>query len=161
MSVTFSPALNLNDEHRLACACGAWWGPKFDNFSDAYVQRDFFKTACRDEMCRAYPLNVEAVDLAPEVNLSNANAVDILDALDFRQGEDFSDRCSGSMPAEEFAQRVLLARAASVGDAGRDAYRDGNVIHAERSEGYLDARLEQLADIANVAMFRGLDVTWA
>jgi hypothetical protein len=160
MSVSFSPTEDFNQPYRHVCSCGDYWGPTFNSFNEAHAQRGFYKSHCRDQQCQMYPMYVQAVDATPEMNVSNTNAVTILDALDIRQGEDFSDRCSGVMPATEFAERVLLARAASVADAGVPAYRDGNVIHYGRSKGYIEEALDRLADIADYAVTAKLDVHW-
>lgn len=161
MSVSFTTEFLADQPHRLTCSCGNFWGRTFDSYYEAYQQKSFYKSTCRDQLCNAYPMQVESVDEAPDVNISNANAVEILDALDYRQGEDFSDRCTGSMTAEEFAERLLFARASSVGDPGVPATRDGNIINFGRRPGYVDEVLQMLQDVADYAASNNLMVQWA
>jgi len=58
-----------------------------------------------------------------EVNLSNLNASGLLDLLGIQVGEAFEERCSGSMSAEDFLGRVLMAQAIMPADEGLPTYK--------------------------------------
>ena len=51
-----------------------------------------------------------------EFNCSNLNASGLLDLLGIQVGEAFEERCCGSMSAEDFLGRVLIAQAINPAD---------------------------------------------
>ena len=112
-----------------------------------------------------------------EVNLSNLNASGLLDLLGIQVGEDFSERCCGSMSADDLLGRVLIAQAINPADEGLPVYKMtgaeagnhsgllggllGGLAQAEaegeagpsiwfggRSAGYFDERLAQVRELA-------------
>lgn len=93
---------------------------------------------------------------APEVNMCNSRAVDILLALDL----DTEDLC-GSEDGATFYARTLIALAQDRDDSAVPSFRDGNMVVGGRREGYVTERLTQLLDIADYARGKGLRVTWA
>lgn len=159
MSVTFSPEF-VDGPHRIGCACGsaAPVGEYPDRRSAYDAAVAGVRAACSDPYCEFFRL-VEA-NAAPEINVSNSNAAELLDVLGIAVGEDFSDRCAGSLPGEDFLGRVLIALAVAPADAGVPAVRDGNVISCGRSEGYVQDRLGSLREVAEHAAARGLLVVW-
>lgn len=66
----------------------------------------------------------------------------------------------GSVAADDFLGRVLLAQAMLGDDGGRDAVRAGNWIACGRSPGYLTDRLAELEEIATWALYRSVAVQW-
>jgi hypothetical protein len=112
-----------------------------------------------------------------EVNLSNLNASGLLDLLGIQVGEDFSERCCGSMSADDLLGRVLIAQAIMPADEGLPVYKMtgsdysgqsgllggllSGLAQAEaegvsgptiwsggRSAGYFDERLAQVRELA-------------
>lgn len=101
------------------------------------------------------------INLNAEVNISNINAVRVLDALGVQVGEDFSERCCGNISAEDFLGRVLVAQALSGHDEGMPSFvlpSEGALqIQGARPEGYLDEVLGELAELASL----GGEVRWS
>jgi len=58
-----------------------------------------------------------------EFNCSNLNASGLLDLLGIQVGEAFEERCCGSMSAEDFLGRVLIAQAINPADEGLPTYK--------------------------------------
>ena len=99
------------------------------------------------------------------INLSNANAAHVLDALGFGDDVRAGDLC-GTVDGEDFLGRVLMADAVSPEDEGVPSHeiaRAGNAqwIEGGRPPGYLQDRLAQLRDLAQAATEGGYQVTWA
>lgn len=92
------------------------------------------------------------------VNVSNSNAAFLLQAL----GLPTSDELCGETTGEDFLGRVLLATGPNPADEGVPALNlDPRVIDMGRRPGYLQERLEQLADVAQAARTRGGEVVWS
>ena len=164
MSVTFYPTLQ-EALTRVACACAAVVAPTlYASAGEAYSASQDGSIAaqvvCGDELCAAYPLICLPVEVTPEVNVSNVNAVQILDVLGILVGESFSDRCSGIMSAEDFLGRVLIADAVQLEDAGVPAVQTGNLVECGREEGYLNARISELRPVAEYAAAHQLEICW-
>jgi hypothetical protein len=107
----------------------------------------------------------EPVFPEPEVNFANLRAGEVLDLLGIQVGEDFSDRCIGSLPASDFKGRVLMAIALAPKDEGMPAYQAtlpvwGEVTVAPREAGYYNIRLEYLLEVADFALANGRAVVW-
>jgi hypothetical protein len=100
------------------------------------------------------------IDFDNEVNLSNANAVGVLRLLGITPENTENFWNGGSLPAEDFLGRVLIALAVNPADAGVPATQEGNFIDAGRREGYFDERLGELRDIAEKAFAEGGKVQW-
>ena len=121
-----------------------------------------------------------------EFNCSNLNASGLLDLLGIQVGEAFEERCCGSMSAEDFLGRVLMAQAIMPADEGLPVYKMtgaeaeghsgllgallGGVAQAEaegqagptiwsggRSAGYFDERLAQVRELAEEVKALGDD----
>ncbi len=115
------------------------------------------------------------------VDFNNGRAMDILAALGFvpEPGGDIWDVMSGELPAPEFLGRVLLA----LGLAPVDEGCEGRVLTAAevaadpvlahlagpgttvevgaRRAGYMQERLGELRELAELAIAAGNDIAWA
>ena len=165
MSVSFYPALQ-DSLTQISCACGAVTAVTlFASRTEAYNAVNVAFTAavplCGDELCAQYSASFVDFEATPEVNVSNVNAVEVLDVLGIMVGEDFSDRCAGSMDAELFLGRVLMASAVQLVDAGVPVTQNGNMIYMGRAEGYLNSRVEELRAVADYSVKHNLEVCWA
>lgn len=90
-----------------------------------------------------------------DVNVSNANAREILSAL----GYDARD-IAGDDAADTFLGRVVLALGLAPTDPGRPAVQDGNVIDCGRAPGYLQTRLRELHTLAQSAVRSRQHIYW-
>ena len=164
MSVSFYPEVQ-DAPTRLACSCEEQVGETiYKSRSEAYNAVYTTQTAtvpvCGDELCAAYSVSFVEVNETPYVNVSNFNASAILDVLGIQVGEDFDYRCAGSMDAEDFLGRVLLADAVQPVSAELPSYREGNLIRGAREEGYVNSRVNELREVAEYARARSLKVCW-
>jgi hypothetical protein len=94
----------------------------------------------------------------PTVNLANDNATLILELL----GLAADDRC-GSLPADDFAGRVLVARGLNPTDPGRPPVEHTGaagavVVDCGRRVGYVDEVLDRLRTVADHASRHGVAV---
>lgn len=159
MSVTFSPTMDSTVPHILTCICGEWSnGVVYPSFEMAYMIAQGMKPECGDIYCNH--VYVEAADAEPEVQMSNGNAVTLLDVLGIDMGADFSERCSGVLSAEDFLGRVLIAQGLNPSDAGSDTIQVDNVVACGRPAGYTDAKLEAMREVAEWAIVNNRQVTW-
>lgn len=103
--------------------------------------------------------NRDACDVCGlDLNVSNSNARAILDAL----GVPF-DHC-GTIAPMVLLNRVRT-RGGDVADEGTDTVTDwdprrATLVECGRPEGYFASRFGALADLAAVAMERGLSISW-
>ncbi|MBM4569106.1 hypothetical protein GS489_00960 [Rhodococcus hoagii] len=117
---------------------------------------------CTDaESARYYGAGIEAVtadgDDAPEVNMSNTNAVTLLGLLGL-DTEGFGD-----CPADDFLGRVLVAAALSPADEGVPAHTTGGaprMVECGRRSGYIQGRLGDLHRLATWAVAHDRAVQW-
>jgi hypothetical protein len=173
MSVTFGPAITEVDivGYRLTCACGTarTRGPVASEYGLATAMVDTDATpACGDEYCSTDRGHAEAVFVfgeAPEVNMSNMNARFVLETLGVID-EDLWGQESG----ERFLGRILTALAVAPDDEGVPAHdmflteapeTGARIVNCGRDEGYLQARLSQLHDVAEWCQANGRDVVWS
>jgi hypothetical protein len=100
-----------------------------------------------------------AQDGAPQVDMHNGNAADVLDLLGICWDGDL-----GEAPAEDFLGRVLLAQAlldvARDDQEGTPALHEGRWHVGGRRPGYLAERLTELHDVADWAARAGVAVVW-
>lgn len=101
-----------------------------------------------------------------EVNLSMSHAMDVADVL----GISAKDLSTGSMGAEDFTGRVLLALALSPEDAGVPAHSipsgpwapsgADRIMDCGRPEGYMQEVLSELLQVGEAAKAAGVAVCW-
>ena len=100
-----------------------------------------------------------AINGAPEVNMANGNAAQILDLLGYTFDGDWTEA-----PAEDFLGRVLIAQAltdVATDDAhGRPAVHERNWTECGRRPGYLADRLTALHRLATWAVDNNTTVEW-
>ena len=193
MSVSFYAEIveGLSVPSVLECGCESWRSPVFASATDAAIARldGKFTLGCADDLCHKYGVFIVPALAEPEVNLSNGNASEMLDNLGIQVGEDFAERCIGSMPAEDFKGRVLMALALCPADEGMPAYKLGSeeapahfgfiadalegkaqaeaegregvtVWQCARREGYTQEMLGYLLEVAEYAQAQGREVVW-
>lgn len=126
---------------------------------------------CDDEDCLIYGATLDAVEAVtrPAVNVANGNASVLLAALGLL-GDDLDAEarqdvlCGGSVPAEDFLGRILLALAVAPSDAGVPAHEipgpGARFVECGRSEGYLQDRLGALRGVADFAITQDTEVVW-
>ena len=100
----------------------------------------------------------EPTFVVDSINLSNSNAVDLLDVLGLSTS--FEDGLFGQIQADDLLGRVLIALSIAPQDLGYESAKVGNVIYSGRSENYIQTRLIQLEAIATFAKSTGCDVIW-
>ena len=149
----------------IECGCGEWRSAAFASHAEAYsaLSARSVVSGCGDDYCLAMgDLFVVPETADPEVNMANLNAQDVFPLLGIDLEE--SDWC-GSMPADDFKGRVLLALALAPEDAGREAEPIGHAvlgigIRAAREVGYTQTRLTMMLEVADLAIERGTEVCW-
>lgn len=151
----------------VSCSCGESRSEMFASREAAYAAKaaGLFVSNCSDEYCLCDSLRVS--DDEPEVRLSIFNASEMLETLGIQVGEDFEDCWSGSLPADDFKGRVLMALALVPTDEGMPAHLltpEGSegvqIWQAERPAGYAQSRLAQLLEVAEFALSQGREVAW-
>lgn len=94
-----------------------------------------------------------------EINMSNTNAHRVCETLGINLEE---EGWCGSLPAQDFLGRVLLALAIQPADEGIPAHEvpTGGVrwVECGRSEGYLQERLGQLRELADWAVAHDAEI---
>lgn len=175
MSVTFEATIGAVTAFALTCGhengvTEHRWG----NYSDAaeFLQKELDEhgntghlAICGDEDCRYQRMFTHPIlaDPSPQVNVSGGNAMYLLNLLGVEV--DPEDHPIGSMAAEDFLGRVLVALAVNPADAGRPvtettAESGMTIVDCGRSEGYSDRRLVELREIAEFGTSRGRDIQW-
>ena len=125
MSVSFYPEV-VSGKSVIVCGCEGWKSQEFSSHGEAYAAQveQVVVSECSDEFCQTYPeLFIISAEVSPEVNVSNINAEGVLDNLGIMVGQDFSDRCCGSISADDFKGRILMALALVPEDEGMPAYQ--------------------------------------
>jgi hypothetical protein len=174
MSVTFALAFDESAPRvwQLECADGVRRDQRTGEYQAVAALYEVHGLTCENEDCRDYGPSLELVgDFGPEVNVSNANARLILDALGLEAGD-----LTGALDAPGFQARVLTALALAPEDAGVPMHQlvpgestvfgsvvegGATVIDCGRREGYLQERLAELLAVADAAILAGREVTWA
>lgn len=160
MTVTFSPVEAAPTAWTVQCACGDTAGTTvFTDYGVAVAART--TVVCADAFCASHTPYVNAVyaDLAPTLNVSNRNAVDLLTLLGLNLDAD-DDLC-GSIDASDLLGRVLIAVAVEPADAGRPSTTTGIMVDCGRPENYFEDRLDQLRTICGWAAERGVGIAWS
>jgi hypothetical protein len=167
MSVSFVPAFveGVDVPSVVVCGCGDFRSEEFPSHAVAYLAMPAITPDCGDPYCVEIKFIEPAVS-EPEVNVSNINAAELLDNLGILVGEDFSERCLGSIAAEDLRGRVLMALALLPEDEGMPAHQAGNTMFglqvwtAPRPAGHTQNVLHRLLDVAEFALAQGRDVDW-
>ncbi|MBG0739012.1 hypothetical protein IV500_06195 [Paeniglutamicibacter antarcticus] len=123
---------------------------------------------CGDVDCCSFGLmHIEAIesDPAPDLNVTNVNARHLLELLGLDSESDEGGCLSGSVSAEDFLGRVLLAQAVSPSDAGIPARQETGlggvtIVHMGRPVGYSEDRLAALRELADFAINRRRTIQW-
>jgi len=204
MSVTFTAELSAITGYTFECGVhdNGITAHRFGTFADAeaflIAEMDAngcngHLAVCGDEFCQESRMFILALEEAPapEVNVSNINALHLLGLLGVETTNEYGeiDLC-GSMSGQDFLGRVLMATAVSPADSGVPAtavrYQDGEgtalsvaeatstsavavaveqrsltVIDCGRREGYSEDRLAELHDLAQFSIATGRTVQWA
>lgn len=186
MSISFFPEPGAPTGFRVGCSCETNQGPVFGTYADAeefYVAHDLLNTtipevlvgcgyAGQEGYCEMGQCFITAVyaEETPSLNVSNGNAIVLLEALGLL-GEvtdtafgPVPDAC-GSMDAEEFLGRALAAEVLSVGDPGTETETlaeegKATMVMCGRPEGYVDAKLAVLREVATWAQAHQVQVVW-
>lgn len=179
MSVTFAPAMAPIVGWDLACVCGARYleaDQPLMAYEEALGALTLVKAqnkgflACEDEDCFLYGIHPHAVEegpQAPEVNMANGNTVAVMEALGIKTDEvSFEAVCSGSLPAEDFLGRVLMALAVAPVSAERPTLVEKNegqatFVQCGVREGYVQEKLLELQAVAEFAVRENREVSWA
>lgn len=198
MSVTFTAALRPPMGYVVGCGCAGVTAraPRYGTYADAQQAADQATAAAGTRLalpgctlpavCPDYPLYAVEVDPdgeVPFVNLSNANAIGVLEALglSFGGGED-ADALEPGLPADaaedatvipivvvdaagelsapDLLARVVTALGLAPEDPGVPDRRAGSTLIGGRPAGYLQRRLLDLYDLAAWCAAHGRDVTW-
>jgi hypothetical protein len=100
-----------------------------------------------------------------DVNMANANARVVLDALGFAEDVAAGDLC-GTVPAQDFLGRVLTGFGLAPTDPGRPVTENtgqhgARFIDCGRAPGYVQDRLVQLQELAEAAVGTpGAVISW-
>ncbi|MEW1938793.1 hypothetical protein AB0331_15650 [Dietzia maris] len=176
MSVTFFPEEAPVVGYRVADFSGGRDSELFADRADAVAARYAAESAgrvlpgCTDPegITSMGGYFVEAVttdlDHAPRINISNINAVGVLELLGYAEDGEV-DLC-GSCGAEEFEGRVLTALALAPADAGVPAYETARaggatVVECGRRPGYHQDILGRLHELATWSRDRQRTVCWS
>lgn len=159
MSVSFSPEFDGSVPHTYECVCGGWksetiYANRIEALNDFAIQ----SSTCEDPYCDsvyAVPATPE-----PELNVSNTNADEILSYLGLATSEGFSEYCAGTMPAQDFLGRVLMAEALAPEKSGLVTMQIENVVYCGRPDNYMAARFAKLREIAEWAIANDRSVSW-
>jgi hypothetical protein len=117
---------------------------------------------CGDDYCRVGLMHTVAVeaDPAPSFGAGGSNTAHLLKLLGLPSTPDEDGCFFGSMPAQDFLDRVLAAQAASVDYRVPAFAAAGPSIHVGRRPGYAEQRLADLRAIAEFGVSRGRTVQW-
>lgn len=172
MSVTFSPDLSAvpytfgvscyASEDRAVVGAVA-------TYEEALTVRSVHMAEC--ESCAYYGCFTTTTPVghgdAPEVNVSNRNALDLLRALGVPVDPETGEGMVGRLSAEEMGARAILAQAADDEALPTISYRAGSpdrlgatMVDCGREAGYLAHRLGQIAEVVEYARTWGVGVTW-
>lgn len=146
---------------RAECYEGATAGVVAEHPDRAVAQEIADRHALTCDMCRMYSIRAYAEFDIPEVNMSNNNAMHLMDRL----GVEFGDGC-GAMDAAEFMDRLGFAQVVGGGDAGSDTFTvtgggGPTITYCGRSPGYTDRRLAELGEVGAWALARQRRVVWS
>lgn len=169
MSITFAPEY-VDCLSVIACSCGsATTDVIYTTRTEAYailISPEFTAPICGDEFCLGYNAWIRDYEEKPEVNMSNYNALAILDALEIGLGDAFEERCVGTISAFDLQEKLLLADVFQPEDEGTPTYElehDGNarIIMSGRPIGYIQSKIASIAEVVEYALTHNLNVVWS
>lgn len=121
-------------------------------------------SVCGDaDYCGTGRMHILAVetDQAPSFSATGANTAHLLGLLGLPSAPDEDGCFFGSLPAQDFLDRVLLAQAATTDTRVPALVGAAPVsIHLGRGPGYAELRLAELRAIAEFAVSHGRTVQW-
>ncbi len=178
MSITFTAELGAIIGFSIACcheaACAA---PRYGTYDDALAdlvkrkkhedasatRREPLPGCAWPEFCPDGFLTIWALEEqeSPSVNVSERNAVLLLQALGYREPFECSP-LAGAATVEEFRGRVLTALALARADDGAP-WRETSPRFTDcgRRPGYLQDRLEELHELADWCIQHHREIQWA
>lgn len=155
MSVSFYPEISDKVEVVISCICGNFVVPVvFSNRAAAFESFNKTSSQCRDPYCDY--LQIREFNAEPEVNLSNSNAEELLEYLGIPSDEELV----GSMEAEAFLGRVIMASALAPANTGLTTMQIENFVYGGRPADYMQRKFEQLEEVARFAISHGRQVVW-
>lgn len=163
MSVTFQVPMAEITGYDVACACGpagmhfATYG-EVESFLILQRMSPSRLATCTDEWCEGdTPMLVShhGNEDAPEVNVCNANAVNILQGLGLPLGD-----LTGEIDAEDLWARIALNLALAEPSPAVATVSTGNVVSMGRDEGYVQDRLRALLPLVEYAKTGGHPIIW-
>lgn len=177
MSITFGTELSPIEGFAFTCGHdNGLTGHRFGTYDDARAFLQAEKDThghtgglaiCGDDYCAFGLMSIQPIesDPAPDLNVSNTNAMHLLELLGLPSEQDEWGSLSGATSAEDFLGRVLLAQAVSPADAGVAATSEvgeggATLIDMGRPAGYSEDRLTSLRELADFAVDRGRTVQW-
>lgn len=176
MSVTFQPEEAPVVAYRVADFAGGRAPELFDDRDDAVEAMCAAESAGRVLPGCTDPVGITSMggffidavtsdlDQAPSINVSNINAVSVLELLGF--AHDGEVDLVGSCDAEEFEGRVLTALALAPADAGAPAYEaagagGATIVECGRRPGYHQDVLGRIYEIAAWARAWQRHLVWS
>lgn len=185
MSVTFYPELGPVDHYTVECInCDAT--QNFSTHEAAYTLHAAIREGtahidgCTQEPYRCQDggimYEVEALGVTPTVNVASSHAVDILEVLGLTSRHEPietdghtalnipGDDLCGSLPAQDFLGRILMALAVAPESAERPAYAAVGASHVTscyRRAGYLQSKLHELHEVAQFCHTHDRPIIWA
>ncbi|MBV7255155.1 hypothetical protein KQH21_30925 [Streptomyces sp. IpFD-1.1] len=198
MTVTFTAATAPAAGFVVTCGCdeATAYARPFDDYRAAQATADQINAAadqrgplpgcCMPTVCPEYPLRPEPIapdGIPPLINVSNTNAVVILEALGLPTQSEAADHhdlepfpaevpdngviipiavvdAYGELIAEEFLGRVLTALALAPEDAGVPDIQFGRTYLGGRPTEYLQQRLHDLHELASWCATNERRVVW-
>jgi hypothetical protein len=170
MSITFGTTIGPIEGFAFVCGHdNGLTAHRFGSYEDArtFLQAEYDThgytgglAVCGDvEYCAYGLMSIQAIesDPAPDLNVSNANAMHLLGLLGLPSEPDECGSLGGSTTAEDFLGRVLIAQAVSPADAGVPVTTEvgqggATMIDMGRRAGYSEDRLTELRELADFAV---------
>lgn len=145
---------------------------RFGTYADAsaflQVERDAHGVTgglavCGDvDYCGQGSMHIQAVesDPAPSFSATGTNTAYLLGLLGLPSAPEDGGSFFGSVPAQKFLDRVLLAQASLAGARVPVLAAAAPAVHVGQRPGYTEQRLADLRDIAEFGVLHGRTVQW-
>ena len=169
MSITFSsdrPGVKLG--YQMSCyAYGSdanWQGPLCNSVEEAvqlHLQAKHDPIECDGAEQSVFP--TLDTDQDPQLRVSNGNGVRLLQTLGLSTEDDIA--YSGSVPADDFLGRILIALALEPVDEGLPLVESitsggARLVDCGRPEGYIQDKLKALLNVVEFAKSQNSNITW-